>query len=250
MALFERRHRTPPPAPRPVPTELDVLLAETVARHFDGRVEGATAHVGLGNLTIGCAVASSALQGDTWASPLYFSLSGSGFGKEPVFASVSGYGSSAEASVVEGACLWACAFGPVLRAGVAGLPDPDPGLVVTEAVVQGRPVRLAHARLDRALGPAADDPPVHWAAARAKLGGDPSLVPGYLRWDGLPDLHPTLSSVLSVFVLDGPAERTVEVKVHGTDVPHAADPLPAAAPSPDGVVVMLRELAVMTPLER
>src|SRR6266540_1689142 len=66
----------------------DVLLAETVARHFEDAVlEGSTVRLGFADLSVRCEVGEVGRLGDFYAAPLYFWLSGGDIGAQPIFAS-------------------------------------------------------------------------------------------------------------------------------------------------------------------
>lgn len=230
-------------------TPLDVVLAETVARHFEGAtVQGSVALVGLGDVRIACEVADGHESAAGWSVALFFRLWGGLLGPVPVFASISGYDTTREGAVVEGGSLWSGSFGPVLRSGLAGLPDADPELKVRLEVFQGTHVRLAQAALGRvmsATGLTDAEQAGHLTAARQKLAGAGTLTEAVLAWPGFPDVKLKHSALVSVFVLDSPTGRTVEVKVNGDNL-RADDALPAAPPSPEGVTSLLRELAVLT----
>ena len=235
-----------PDGPQP-PGELDLLLAQTIARHFAGAsTDGAVVRPGFGNLEIECLVHEPARNQGQWSAPLFLHLSGGRLGTRPLFASVSGYHrESAAAAVVEGACLWSCSFGPVLASGLTGAEDP--GVTHDEVTVAGRRWRLVHNHLDRAMtGPGVDPEPLA-AEVRARLGGRPHLTPQVLAAVPGGLLTQRDASLLSVFVMEGMGRRTVEVKVNGVDT--RVD-WPAAAPPPSGVrgLALLRELALLVPL--
>lgn len=228
---------------------LDELLAQTVARHFPGsEVDGAVARIGLGDVRIACQVAPGTESAMGWVVPLFLRMWGGLLPDDPVFASISGYGDTEEAAVEDGGALWAASFGGVLRAGLAGLPDDDPDLKVFAALVQKAHVRLAHGALGR-VHSSHDLSEAERATAlldaRLRLTGGPSLTATLLDWRGLPLLDLKRSVVLSTFVMDRPDGRVVEVKVNGEDLPTEGW-LRDAPSSPDGVVVLLRELAVVT----
>jgi hypothetical protein len=125
--------------------------------------------------------------------------------------------------------------------------DPDTGEF--EAVVEGVHYRVVLAHLDRAMSyTQVNDTAPRFRAARSRHGGDPWLIPSVLSSNTLPPLSAQLSTMLSLFILDTPEERTVEVKVNGTDWPHSSGVFAAVELEPPGGVSLLRELAVLTPL--
>jgi hypothetical protein len=242
---------------RKAKTDPHLMLAETIARHFDGAtVEGNVAHLGpeLDGVTVTCRVDNINQFGPVKAAALFLQLSGGAFGPGPVFASVSGYAESDVEAIVTGGCNWACAFGPVLRAGLRGIWLPESGSFPDaeqfEAKLDGRRVRVAVAALDRAMMFVQDgDPQARIAATRRRLGADPWLTRAVLASGTLPALTGDSPALVSVFVMTVAGGRTVEVKVNGTDWPGCADLYPDAGAEPEGAMVLLRELAMVTPLE-
>lgn len=232
----------------------DVLLAETIARHFDGAVvAGRTARLRHG-LSIECQVNAVNAVGPYQAASLFFRLQGGALGTEPVFASVSGYERTARSAVVTGACNWACSFGPVLEAGLAGRKLPTrkkfPDAEQSEVVLDGRRFRLIVAAGDRTMSfEKGGDPSARIAATRARLGANPWLTPLVLRSETLPLLTAAGPTLLSVFVSDHEGGRTVEVKVNGADWPRCAATFADCDPEPAGAVTLLRELALLVPTE-
>ena len=233
------------PAEEQRPNHLDLLLAERIAAHFpEATVDGHVVDTGVAGLRIACTTESPGATGSQVAVPLFLHLSGGALGPQPRFASVSGYAPTAEAAVVEGACLWACTFGPVLGSGLTGSTHPD--TTVFEFERDGRRYRGVTAAMDRALTLGADAPAPETICARARelLGGDPLLTP---RVTGSGDLPPFVGDavLLSVFVMLFPDRVTYEVKVNGRDwAPASVSDAPAQGVP--GAAAMLRELAVVT----
>lgn len=266
--IFRRRHAgsaeepvtAGEPAQTPVPDEVGnvhadaaaadtELLVQTVARHFDdAQIVGPVVHIESLGLSITCQVASLSETGSGVAAAIYFDLAGAAFGAHPVFATISGYGSSPPEAIVEGACLWCCSFGPALRSALTGADEPEAHIL--EAVIDGRPYRLHVGNLDRLLrlgdGPEADAAET-LRRTREHLGGDPLLTPVVLRGAGLPVLAPDAISVLSVFVMEQPDRRTVEIKIGGRDWTPAADAIQGPHDPDLPGMAMLRELAVLVP---
>jgi hypothetical protein len=226
-------------------------MAETLARHFDAAsIDGATVRLGFADLVVACEVGAIGRLGGFFAAPLYFRLSGGPLGIAPIFASVSGYERSARNAVIAGTCNWACSFGPVLRSALTGAPVTDPSTGEFEAVLDGRRYRVVLAVLDRAMSyTAVDDTSSRVQAARSRHGGNPWLIPSVLSSNTLPLLAARASTVLSLFILDTPDGRTVEVKVNGTDWAPSTVTFVAVEPEPPGGVSLLRELTVLVPLQ-
>ena len=228
-------------------TELDELLVQIMANHFpEARTDGQEIELGVGDLRLACRVNAVGRVGSYSAAHLFFYLSGGALGDEPVFASVSGYEETPERAVIVGACNWACSFGPVFRAALAGEDRPEVARCAAE--LHGQRVEIFVDGLDRVMS--FDDEPVELArigAARARLGAAPWLT-GVLAASGrLPLLPADRPSLLSVFLGERPDGRIVEVKVHGVDWP-AAQPAFAGSHEPPGAVSLLRELAVVVPV--
>ena len=232
-------------ASEPVSDAYTSLLAKTIARHFDGaRVDGATVEVGFGDLSIACEVDSVRSLGELQSATLFLRLQGGRLGEAPVFASISGYQATAEAAVIEGACLWACSFGPVLRAALADTREAE--VTELDAVLDGTPVRVFVDKLDRVMMVSGGAPTAaHDDDARDRFGASPWLCQRVIESGTLPALPADRATVLSVFVADGPGLRTVEVKVNGED--WRTTMFDRAAPAPEGAIVLLRELAVVVP---
>lgn len=223
-------------------------MAETLARHFaDATVEDAVVRLGFGNVEIECRVHDPNWSGAHWSASLFMYISGGRFGPQPIFASISGYhDGGVEQAVIEGTCMWACSFGPVLVSALTGAEDPE--VEHEEVEAGGRRHRLVYGRFDRAMTTSAADGERLVTEVRARLGGQPYLTPAVL--DAVPTelLADREVSLLSVFVLEGYGNRTVEIKVNGADTEVAwPKDAPAALGSED--LVLLRELAVVVPLE-
>jgi hypothetical protein len=228
-------------------SERDVLLAETVARHFEGGgVSGRVARIGLGGVQVECSVNDVMDLGGQQAASLFLRLSGGALGPAPIFASVTGYEKDPVAAIVAGACNWSCTFGPVLTAALAGGTHPE--IEELETTLDGRRFRVLFSGLDRAMN-GDDDPVALIRGARTRAGGRPWLTPAVLDAGRLPLLTAPGPSLLSVFVFEGPPGRTVEVKLNGANWGPSCvqgEPVPGA---PSGAMVLLRELAVLVPLD-
>ena len=228
--------------------EPDELLAQTIARHFEGSsVEGSVARIGLGGVEVDCQVNSVREMGAYQAASLFFQLSGGPLGPDPIFASISGYEKSAEAAIVGGACNWACAFGPVLRAGLTGVGDPEADEF--EIVLDGCRYRGVVEGMDRVMMLDAGAPEGLIRETRDRLGADPWLTPQILTSSALPVLTTSGPTILSVFLSQGPQGQTLEVKVNGTDWGPACSQTEGPEVSRANAIVMLRELAVLTVIE-
>lgn len=237
-------------------------LAEVIARHFAGAtIAGQVVALGFADLRIHCRVHAVQQHGSVSSASLFFSLSGGPLGEAPIFASISGYQQSAEAAIIEGGCQWACTAGPLLRAAFADrqsqvLPesqDPQESerVEVRDVVVHGQPMRLYIEGIDRAmaLGPGEPDPALvnPLQAARARFGQGRWLAERVINAERLPLLPEDRATVLSVFCSDMAAVRTIEVKVNGHDWPAANATFADVADGPAGVMVLLRELALLVP---
>src|SRR5947209_2986793 len=109
-----------------MPTDHDSMLLQTIARHFpQARIRDDEIELGFAELRMAARVHAIREVGAYKTAHLFFHLWGGRLGTAPVFASASGYGESAEVAIVGGACNWACAFGPVLRAGLGGEEHPE-----------------------------------------------------------------------------------------------------------------------------
>ncbi|WP_344139715.1 SMI1/KNR4 family protein [Luedemannella flava] len=244
--MFGRRSRK-------APVSSDGLLTQTIARHFpNATIDGQTVRLGVGDLAITCHVPGVDPTGGLQAARLYFEITGV-VGDTPIFASVSGYGESRETAIVEGACQWACAFGPVLQAGVTGQPVPTAGAFPDaeefETVLGGRRFRVVVAAMDRSMlfapGPS---PQERIAAARARFA-DRWLTAAVLDSGTLPVHAMASGALLSAFVLDIHDHRSVEVKINGADWPGCTGMFEHVAAEPFGGMTLLRELAMLVPVD-
>ena len=152
----------------------DVVLAQTIARHFRGATTEAindTQTVRLGEgLPIIEYLIDEIQDHEPYGAFLFLQISGGAFGSRRVLVTASGYGSSQLESVVAAGCNWACAFGPVLLTGIgrSDLIDSDnPEVEQFEATVGGRRYRVATGHLDRSMNMPIEDV----EAYRRRLGG-------------------------------------------------------------------------------
>lgn len=227
----------------------DASLAATIARHFDGGcTSGRTAFLGFNDVSIECYVAGTSPVGANRSASLFLLLRGGRLGAQPVFASISGYGTSDEEAIVAGGCEWSCQFGPVLRAALADSVEPD--IEPLHTTVDGRSYRVAAAGLGRLLGSVPEQEPGELLrTVHRHLAGEALLTQVVLDSDTLPVLPAHTSTLLSVFVMEGPNSRVVEVKVNGVDWPPASLAFPQPALPLSSVMALERELAVLTPDE-
>ncbi|NOU33996.1 MAG: hypothetical protein HOO96_39395 [Polyangiaceae bacterium] len=228
--------------------QLDAVLVETIARHFPAaRIDGNDVYLGVRDLRIHCVVNSVREAESHTSASLFFWIEGGALGERQVFASVSGYEATPERAIVLGGCNWACSFGPILRAGLAG--DVDPELTSVATVVGGTHFAVFVDSIDRTVsGEESPDEAVERVRqARADFGGNPWLLPHLARAPGFPRLPPNQPTVVSLFVADGVGHRTVELKLDGHDVPDSDALLSSVPVSEAGSVAMLRELAVFVP---
>ncbi|WP_018348274.1 SMI1/KNR4 family protein [Longispora albida] len=237
----KKRDLTPPP----ITVDLGKVLVERIACHFgEATIDGQVIDLGFGGLRLSCRVAELTQAGGGYqAASLFFELSGGPLGDTPVFMSASGYDTDPHDAVVLGACNWACTFGPVLQAAFTNATHPD--LEEHRVTIDGRAYRLVGAMMDRAMMFGEGDPGQLIADARSGLGFD--LAKLVAESGSLPALvGPT---VISVFVSDSAHGRITEVKVNGCDWQPAAETFAAAPAGSDSGVALLRELAVLVPLE-
>ena len=227
--------------------ELDALLVQIMANHFPGaRTDGNQVDLGVAGLRIACRVNAVGEIGRSSSAHLFFHLSGGALGEEPVFASVSGYEGTPEQAVIAGACNWACSFGPVLRAALAG--EEQPEVARFTADIHGQRFRICVDGLDRVMAFGEAEPELaRTRAARVRLGAAPWLIGVVLESGRLPILPVDRPSVLSVFLGERPDGRIAEVKLHGVDWPAARTAFTGES-EPAGAVTLLRELAVAVPL--
>ncbi|MDQ1289357.1 MAG: hypothetical protein QG622_2923 [Actinomycetota bacterium] len=278
-----RRHRTrrnrggapPTDVLAPAASGQDVMLARTIARHFPSSdVVGRVARLGLEGVEVDCEVASVSDMGELRSASLFFRISGGPFGREPVFASISGYEKTTDGAIVNGGYAWASTFGPVLAASVTGTRLPaDAGTDDVAITLDGRRFRMVVGGVDRAFlyppgtyppgtyppGPGlTDDPAQHITEARERLAGQGWLTSQVLSSGLLPLLPERETTVISVFRSETPARGLAEVKVNGADWEPLCGDVPRAGPPDAGgdraggspaMAVLLRELAVLTPLE-
>lgn len=228
--------------------DLDVVLAETIARHFpEATTDGAQVDLGFGDLHMACSVPNTPTIGAVHSASCFLRLWGGVVGPVPVFLSISGYADDTVGAVVTGGCSWACTFGPLLRAGLAG--ELLPGAPPRAAAVGGVEREIYVEALDRLMSASDASGRVHEVARRARqrLGGEPWLVDRFLGSTWLPLVDAERATIVSVFVGDSAEHRVVEVKVNGCDWPagrHAFGDSPAY--EGEGTI-LLRELAVIAP---
>jgi hypothetical protein len=226
----------------------DVMLCETVAGHFpDAHVDREAFEValGFGDVAIRCRVNNVGRVGELSTASLFFYLRGGGLGQRPIFASMSGYGESIEHAIIGGGCQWCCTFGPVLRAGLGG--ERQEEATELELAIDGHRFLVFVAALDRAFSSSPDDVKDRMEAARARFAGAEWLTRMVLGSGRLPLLAADRPSLLSVFV--GHYEpRVVEVKVDGLDWPGVGAAFAHLPWDPAYEGVLMRELAVATPI--
>jgi hypothetical protein len=231
-------------------SEHDALLQETIARHFPAaEIRDDHIALGVGELEIACWVNDVRETRGLTSASLFFSLRGGELGDAPVFASISGYGPTAEAAIATGACNWACAFGPVLRAGLTD--EAVPEVSTFSITIDGQDFDVFVDALDRAMSLDASEVPIErMAAARARFAPDHWLTRVAIESGGLPMLAPDRPTVLSVFVSDAPGHRVVEVKVDGCDWPHMSAAFADVDHERGEVILLMRELAILVPASR
>ncbi len=248
MALSDWWRRLRGTTKQPAEGDLLATLVERLASHFPGATtDGAHVRLPFGGLSVDCSIGGLQEIGRFHSASLFFLIDGGPFDDGPVFASVSGYGDTPLEAVVGGCCNWACAFGPVLRSAVE--PGPYGDAETFHAVLDGQAVQVVVQHLDRIMtfedGGAATD--VRLAAARKRVGQGRSFAEAVVRSGTLPVLRDDRPTLLSVFVMENGAHRTVEVKVNGGDWPASHAALAQSEPGPGGETALLRELAMVLP---
>lgn len=228
---------------RPLPA---TMLAERIAAHFPGaRIEGTTVLTGVGGLTIDCDVRQVQVFDSECVLAAFFGLRGGKLGSTPLTASIGGFGETIEDAITLAASRWGGAFGPVLRAAATG--DVPAEVTKLEIALGGRRYHLFVNRFDHAMGLRdGDDAAVIVRDARTRLGGDPWLVSRVIESGTLPALPAV--GLLSVFICDMSA-GVVEVQVNGREWPPSARVFDEVPPPFEGPTALLRELAVLVPLE-
>lgn len=223
----------------------DVVLAQTIARHFRGAttetIDGTqTVRLGEGLPIIECFI-DEIQDHEPYGAFLFLQISGGAFGSRRVLVTASGYGSSQLASVVTAGCNWACAFGPVLLTGI-GRPDlidsDNPEVEQFEATVGGRRYRVAIGHLDRSM----NMPIEEVEAYRRRLGGPRALTDRVLASPLIPATRSDEAVALGCYAAIGPHSIT-ELKLAGADWPAGRSVLDAIPPEPGGHR-MLREWSV------
>ena len=225
------------------------MLAEVIARHFvDARVVEAdgvqVVELGRGLPVIECSIDE---RQDTppYGVFIFLTIRGGALGEPGALVTASGYGSSAESALVLAGCGWACAFGPVLLTGI-GRPDligtQNPDVEQLETTLSGRRYRVAVGHLDRWTGSAEEA-----ADYRQRLGGPRALTTRVLDSGTVPALRSDHAVALGCFLGAGPTSLA-EVKLGAADWPAARAVLDAIPAEPGGMR-MLREWALLTPLE-
>jgi hypothetical protein len=230
------------------------LLAETVARHFpDAKQTGLDVDLGFAGLRAHCRVNEVRDAGGQFSASLFVWFRGGPFGASPVLASASGYGRSVEEAIIGGACQWTCTFGPVFQSAFAGAP-PSESMDVREVTVRGRRMRMYVDGIDRAISlgapPDGAETVNRIRASRARLAGDGWLAERVLAGELLPPLASWRPTVLSVFCADHPERFVLEVKVDGNDWPPASETFVDKPKGDPDVIVALREIAVLVPVDR
>lgn len=231
-------------------SDYDAILCETVARHFSNAVitEDVVA-LGFGDLQMKCCVNQITPMGSSVAASLFFWLSGGKLGDTAVFMSCTGYAEGPEQAIVTGGCIWTCSMGPVLRAGFADEVDAASDMETYEVIVDTQRFRAYQNGFDRAMMFSHDDSMATIKAARERFSSGTTLTPQVLNAGLLPVLHGVRPTVISVFVSEGMQKRVVEVKVDGYDWQGMARVFAGVPNTTENAMVMMRELAVIVPLD-
>jgi hypothetical protein len=225
------------------------FLAEIVGHHFDGwSAAGTVASIGMGDVKIDCRVNNLRSHDSYWTASLFYSISGSAFGPDPVFASMSGYGQDPRDAILTGGCNWACSFGPVIRMALGAEVDGDQQSVKDSTVsIEDRNYRVLTGSIGRSVFfEGHHQRPERVLEASLRLAPE-GLTQKVIDSGLLPPLTSQGISVLSSFVSDSTTSRTVEVKLDGTDASGMDYAFIHGAPEPEGGISLLREFAVLVP---
>ncbi|MDO5084024.1 MAG: SMI1/KNR4 family protein [Arachnia propionica] len=231
-------------------TTPEALLAEIVANHFvDARVierDGVQVVVlGEGLPEIACRI--NTLQEEApFGAFISLTITGGRLGAPGALVTASGYGDNPTSAIVAAGCNWACAFGPVLLTGI-GRPElittQDPEVEQFETVLGGRRYLVTVAALDRAANAGVEE----IAQWRGRLGGPSALTQRVLASGTIPHSRTDDVLPLGCFAGIGPTPMS-EVKFGAGDWEAGRAVLDGLG-TMEGAYVLLREWALLTPLE-
>ncbi|MDO5287489.1 MAG: SMI1/KNR4 family protein [Actinomycetia bacterium] len=232
------------------PISPDRLLGDVIANHFadaqvleeDGTV---TVHLGEGLPQIIC-WNDHLSDKPPYGAFIFLRITGGALGESGALVTASGYADSQPAAIITAGCTWACAFGPVLLTALGHadrICSEDPQVDELETVLQGRRYRVTISSLDRGGNVTAEQV----AAYRQSLGGLYALTRRVLDSGTIPATRGNRLIALGAFAGIGP-QTSNEVKLGTLDWHAARAVLDAIPPEPQGLR-LLREWALLTPLE-
>lgn len=226
------------------------VLAQVIANHFPGstlREESGEYTVDLGEGLPSIAVTIRSVDEQNLNAVMFtLVVYGGGFGMVGSTINGSGYGETLREAVVMAACNWACAFGPVLLAGI-GRPDlistEDPRYEQFETTLDGRRYLVTSGHLDRGINADKDEV----SAWRERLGGSIALTSAVLGGGTIPASRSNDVIGLETYLGIGP-KNLPEVK-YGLDDWTPAINTWQQVPNREDGYRMLREWATLSPLE-
>ena len=229
----------------------EALLAQIVANHFaDARVierDGAqVVALGEGLPEIACHV-NSVQDEAPFGAFINLVITGGRLGHPGALVTASGYGGDPTSAIVMAGCNWACVFGPVLLTGI-GRPDlittEDPEVEQFETVLGGRRYLVTVAAMDRGANAGIEE----IAEWRGRLGGSSALTQRVLASGAVPHSRTDDVLPLGCFAGIGPSPLS-EVKFGAGDW-EAGRVVLEDLGSVEGAYVLLREWALLSPLEK
>lgn len=236
--------------PNPTPER---LLAEIISNHFAGatfeRRQGTyTVILGDGLPVIDCYI-NSLEEKPPHGAFFTLVLRGGALGPHDTVVTGSGYGQSMLEGLVVGGCTWACAFGPVLLAGIgqaSRIVSEEPRYEQFETAIGGRRYLVTTGHLDRG----GNLPIEEVSAYRERLGGPHVLTSMVLASGAIPASRSDDALALGCFVGSASDYRVTEVKLGAGDWAPGRAVL-ESIPQERGMAGMclLREWALLAPLE-
>ncbi len=236
-----------PSDPNPTPEK---LLAGVIANHFTGAHVAEEDNVQIVRLGDGLPVIECHINSLQEEAPhgafITLDIHGGALGTPGAVVTASGYGDDMYQALVTAGCNWACAFGPVLltaigRADLIGTEDPD--VEQFEATLQGRRYLVTMGSIDRSV-----NVPLEAAKTyRQWMGGSRALTTKVLASGTIPATRGNDIIPLGCFLGVGP-DLIAEVKLGSGDWAPGRAVLADGPTEPEGIL-MLREWALLTPLE-
>lgn len=229
----------------------ETLLAQIIANHFPGAqvVEDdaeVVVELGEGLPRITCHI-NTLREPAPYGAFITLEIDGGRLGTPGALVTASGYGEDARSAIVAAGCNWACAFGPVLLTALDRtdlITTENPEVEQFEATVAGRRHLVTLSGIDRAVGVGQEEM-VRW---RERLGGATALTRRVLDSGAIPHSRTDDILPLGCFVGIG-STPFAEVKFGAGDWEAGRVALEGLGTIEEGYV-MLREWALLTPLEK